>query len=498
MPEYQHIVVGGGISGMTAALILGREGRKVALVEAFPSLAPTARGFKRKDAHFETGIHLLGGLGDNHPLDIYFKHLGISDELTKIPFDQDGYDCFRFTQSGRQINMPFGYENLQKKLCAEFPKEKSAIESYLSKIKATFEQSPFLNFEREFSLEAAVHADTSTLQKYLDSITSDQNLKDLLSYHTLLYGAAPKEAMLSTHALVAGSYFMSSHAIEGGGTAIVKAFQKQLTNAGVEILTRKKVTQIKHGPEREFESVILSDGTQLKAESCIWTGHPATMIECADEGAFRPIFKRRIKELNETVSALILFGVAGNPLPELTRKNLYLWPDGNYSDMLSGRSKIEDSAIFVSASQTLEKTKQHAFTAIMPYGFEHFKDWTDSKLHNRPQEYKNFKVKLAEEFKQEFFKRCPEMAGRIEFIDCATPLTLRDYCSSPYGSMYGAAHTVSQYNPLPITKVKNLFLAGQSIIAPGVLGAVVSAYLTCGIVCGHDKIHKELRCIYKG
>ncbi len=483
---------------MTAALILSRRGRKTALVEAFPSLAPTIRGFKRNGAHFETGVHLLGGLGNRHPLDIYFKHLGISEALTRIPFDQSGYDCFRFDRDRRLVDMPFGYENLRQTLCLQFPNEKSAVENYLSKIKSTFEQSPFLNFDREFSLEAAVHTDTTTLQEYLDSITSDQDLKDLLSYHTLLYGTAPDEAMLSTHALVAGSYFMSSHAIEGGGTAIVKAFQKQLEAAGVDVFTRKKVTQIKNTSDKEFECVILSEGTQLKAESCIWTGHPSGMIECSTEKAFRPVFKRRIKELNETVSALILFGVASEPLPELTRKNLYLWPDGNYSDMLSGKAEITDSAIFVSASQYLEEDNHRSFTAIMPYGFEPFKQWSDSKLNNRPEEYKRFKAKLAYKVEQQFFKRCPEMKGRVEFIDCATPLTLRDYCSSPYGSMYGAAHTVSQYNPLPVTKVKNLFLAGQSIIAPGVLGAIVSAYLTCGIVCGHEKIHEELRCIYKG
>ncbi len=96
MTAYNHIVVGAGISGMTSALLLAKQGYKVALVESFPLPGPTVRGFSRQGVHFETGIHLIGGMGDGDPLDTYFKHLDISDDLVKIPFNEDGCDCFRF------------------------------------------------------------------------------------------------------------------------------------------------------------------------------------------------------------------------------------------------------------------------------------------------------------------------------------------------------------------------------------------------------------------
>ncbi|WP_245577190.1 phytoene desaturase family protein [Maridesulfovibrio zosterae] len=498
MNKYEHIVVGGGISGMTAAILLARSGGKVALVEAFPTLAPTIRGFNRHGMHFDTGVHLLGGLGDNHPLDVYFKHLGLSENLTKIPFNQNGYDCFRFEHNEKQINIPFGYDNLKKTLHSAFPAEKEAIDCYLAKIKETFNLSPFLNFNRNFSIKSITHAETETLQSFLDSIIDNEDLKRLLCYHTLLYGTPPDEAMLSTHALVAGSYFMSAHSIEGGGRAIARAFQKVLADSGVDILTGSSVSKINHNSNREFEGLQFSDGTTIKAESCIWTAHPRTMVSCAAEGAFRPIFKRRINDLSETTSALILFGIAQPPTESLNRKNIFLWPDGNYSEILRGKATIKQSAIFISAGQTTQPNSKQAVTAVMPISFDKFAKWADSSLKNRPPDYKKLKDQLIKEFKTECFRRCPELYGKVEFVDCATPLTLKDYCLSPTGSLYGVAHTASQYNPLPVTKIKGLFMAGQSIIAPGVLGAIVSAYLTCGIISGHDKIHEELRCIYNG
>jgi all-trans-retinol 13,14-reductase len=92
--------------------------------------------------------------------------------------------------------------------------------------------------------------------------------------------------------------------------------------------------------------------------------------------------------------------------------------------------------------------------------------------------------------------RCPELAGQIAYLECATPLTLKEQTNSPYGSLYGAKHRIEQYNPLPLTRLKNLFLAGQSIVAPGVLGAMISSFVACGSIVGHELLRKDLkRCL---
>ncbi|WP_432737363.1 phytoene desaturase family protein [Maridesulfovibrio sp. FT414] len=496
MDAYDYIVVGAGISGMTSALLLAKYGHKVALVEAFALPGPTVRGFSRQGVHFETGIHLIGGLGEGDPLDIYFKHLEIRDELVNIPFKEDGCDCFRFEKKNIQVCLPYGYERVHRTLEKAFPSEKKAIGKYLERIRNIFNSSAFLNFDLDFSHDDLAHKETESLREYLDSLTDNQELKDLFCCHTLLYGTSPDQAMLSTHALVAGSYFLSSHTIEGGGKALVNAYLKQLQKHGVDIFCGKKVIRINHDIDKNFKSLVLDGGDELRSKICIWSAHPASMLSCTEDGAFRPVFKRRINELQETVSALILFGIATTPVETLQGRNIYLWPGSDYSKVLSGKTEMTENAIFLSAGQTLGSKGRQSITAIMPCNFDRFSKWKDSGLCNRPQEYINFKVKLMSKFEKQVFSRCPELNNNVKFVDMATPLTLRDYTLSPYGSMYGAAHTMSQYNPLPATKINGLLLAGQSIVAPGVMGAVVSAYLTCGFICGHEKLHEELRCIY--
>ena len=273
-------------------------------------------------------------------------------------------------------------------------------------------------------------------------------------------------------------------------------YQEQLKEHGVDIYCSRKAIRITHDENKNFKSLLLDDGAELRGQICIWSAHPAAMIRCVEDGAFRPVFKRRINELQETVSALILFGIAEKPVKSLQGRSIYLWPESDYSQVLSGKTGMDDNAVFLSAGQTLGRNGEQGITAIMPYSIEKFSRWQDSGRKNRPQEYLDFKAEVMAEFEKQVFARCPELRNKVEFIDAATPLTLCDYCHSPYGSLYGAAHTVSQYNPLPATKIKGLLLAGQSIIAPGVMGAVVSAYLTCGFIYGHEKIHKELQCIY--
>jgi all-trans-retinol 13,14-reductase len=87
----------------------------------------------------------------------------------------------------------------------------------------------------------------------------------------------------------------------------------------------------------------------------------------------------------------------------------------------------------------------------------------------------------------------PDLKGRVHVLDFSTPLTLRDYSGSPFGSMYGAKHRIEQYNPFPMTSVKGLYLAGQSIVAPGLLGTIISAFLACGNMLGHDFLRGALK-----
>lgn len=492
MSRYDHIVVGGGVAGMTTAILLAKAGDSVALIEAFPLLAPTIRGFKRRGVQFDTGLHYVGGLGDGHPLDIYFKHLGIADSMVKKPYNHDGFDRFIIEKSSEEYTIPCGFDEIEQRLKTWFPQEQEAVVRYVAAIKTSINSSPFLNFSLDFDLKAAFHDESITLQDFLDDITDNEKLKAVLSYPNILYGVPPTEAMLTTHALVAGSYILSCHTIEGGGLAMAKAYEHQLKELGVSIYCNSRVDSIDINDSREVQGVTLDNGDSIETPSCIWAAHPQSLISATPDSAFRPAFKKRLATLKDTTSALVLFGISDKPIDKLDGQSIISWPGTSFERNMSGNVTTSEGIIYLSTAED-PKSGKTAITAIMPGKFDIFDKWAKYSRTNRPVEYKEHKKTMLAEMEQEVFKRFPELQQEVTFIDGATPLTFRDYCATPTGSLYGLRHSNDQFNPAPVTKAKGLTLAGQSIVAPGILGAIISAYLTCGIILGHDSLHNELR-----
>jgi len=75
--------------------------------------------------------------------------------------------------------------------------------------------------------------------------------------------------------------------------------------------------------------------------------------------------------------------------------------------------------------------------------------------------------------------RCAgDVVGDFELLDVATPLTFRDHLSSPQGGLYGVKHRLADMPLLPRTAVRGLYLSGQAVVAPGVLGAMCAGFLT--------------------
>jgi len=103
-----------------------------------------------------------------------------------------------------------------------------------------------------------------------------------------------------------------------------------------------------------------------------------------------------------------------------------------------------------------------------------------------------WKKGIAEQLLRLFYRHCPQLP-QLELLDLATPLTLHDYSLAPEGAVYGVGRYLGQYNPQPVTRLPGLYLAGQAVAGPGLLGTLVSSYLTCGTILGHEVLRGELR-----
>lgn len=85
--DYDSIIVGSGISGLTTGAVLAKSGQKVLLIEKNSNLGGLAGVFSRKGCLLETAQHILPGPGLSPGLTKIYKFLGISDKLKFIKLD---------------------------------------------------------------------------------------------------------------------------------------------------------------------------------------------------------------------------------------------------------------------------------------------------------------------------------------------------------------------------------------------------------------------------
>ena len=210
MEKYDHVVIGSGVSGLTTAIILGKFGRKVALLEQYSHTAPLVRRFKRNNSWCDPGFHYSGGLHESGPLTILFRYLGLTDHLKVLPMDPDGFDYLSF-KGVAEYKIPYGYDRLQDYLCTQFPKSAKAVKQYFKKIEDINSHTAFMNPQapfKQFSSEVYLN---QSLESYLKSIGAELKLIDLLGNHGyVLYGSSASEAPMHTHAYIMGSFYKSS------------------------------------------------------------------------------------------------------------------------------------------------------------------------------------------------------------------------------------------------------------------------------------------------
>jgi all-trans-retinol 13,14-reductase len=485
-------VIGAGVSGMTSALVLARNGYRVTLLEKAGRTAPLLRGFTRGDVRFDTGFHYTGGLGRGEPLDLFFRYLGLSGRVKAFPFREGGFDVLRVRKEGFEFHFPSGYEAIREKLTAAFPREKGAVEEYLNRVKATLESVPYLNpgksFDSRFILERIMGP---TLKDTLDSLTGDPLLKALLSMHCLLYGVSPDEVSFAQHACIVGNYYLSARGIEGGGRALARGFDERLEELGVDVRCGCEVAGLSVTSGGEFSGVNLADGDFLPCGGCIATIHPRLLLDLVPPGSFRPVYEKRIEGLEETVSAFMLYSASDSPLPSLAGRNMFVFPCADSIHGLGARP-LEESPLYITAAYREGGGQPRGLIGIAPTLPGQTGKWEGDAIGRRPEEYRSFKQDLVGRMQRLVESYCPELEGATRPVDSSTPLTLRDFNNTPLGGLYGPKHKAGQYNPGSSTRVKGLFLAGQAVTSPGVLGAVLSGFMACGNILGHENLIKEL------
>src|SRR5690554_6661515 len=479
---FDVVIIGSGLGGLVAALLLGKSGKKVAVLEKNNQFGGNLQTFVRDKKIIDTGVHYVGGLDQYQNLHQYFSYLKILPDLQWEQLDKNVFDKIYFKENECYYPQAQGYENFVNQLLVYFPKEKTALEKYIDTIKIYCDAFPMYRLDFENKYQSALLE--PSVQEVMDSITNNETLKAVLLGNNFLYALDYQNTSFYVHALVVNSYIESSWRCVKGGSQITKALVKQLKKYNVRLFKYQEVKAFVTENDRIISCETETDS--FHAETFIANIDLKTTYDFLPENLQNKPSVKRVKTLKVTPSVFSVHIVLKEDTIPYFNYNIYHYDC--LEEVKNYRNPLDENfpKQMVITTNPFHKNQQYAdVITVMTYmDFEAFSRWetTKSTVKNpkdRGEDYEAFKRDLAEKVIEKALIHFPTLRENMLRYYTSTPLTYRDYIGSENGTMYGfekSAHRSHLTQIFPQTKIPNLFLTGQNVRMHGILGVTISAF----------------------
>jgi all-trans-retinol 13,14-reductase len=413
------------------------------------------------------------------------------------------FDQIRFP-NGVTFNLGQGYDNFKSSLLEVFPEEEDTIDNFCATIKEICKFFPLFNLKSSPKQSIGEWPDILNVgaYEYLSSITSNENLIAAILGNGPLYAGEKGVTPLYVTALIVDSFINGSYRIKGGGSQLTKILCRNIRSLGGELIKRANVINIEvEGKEVKYFEI--DDGRKIYAKNYISNIHPHQTNKMIGQENIRPAYKKRIEKLENTVSSFTLYlSFKENSFPYLNY-NIYDYfvEPKNVWDIISYERDTWPKAIFSCTASNLNQGEFADSLTVLTYmDFEEAKSWSDSfntaaYPGERHDDYHEFKKKKEEQVISRLEERFPGIRDCILHQYSSTPLTYKDYIGTDDGSLYGIKKNINKQTATSINskmKITNMYLTGQNIVFHGILGATISALVTCMNFIDGDQLIKKI------
>jgi phytoene desaturase len=395
------VVVGAGLSGLSAACHLTGRGHDVVVVERGAMPGGRAGRLERDGYRFDTGPTVL-----TMPslLEQTFAAAGadMAEMLTLHPVDPMYRASFA---DGSVIHVRHGREAMTEEIrttCG--PREAAAFDRFVRWLTALYglEMPHFIdrNFDSPFDLARPVGpalrllllGGLRRLATKVDGFFDDDRLRRLFSFQAMYAGLAPYEALAAYGVItymdsVGGVYFP-----EGGMHAVPSALAAAATKAGAEIRYETTVERIvlAHGSSGPVRGVRLAGGELLPADAVVCSPDLPVAYRTLLPGLPAP---RQAARGRFSPSALVLHLGVGGELPAgAAHHNIHFgreWDRAFQALMHDGR-RMADPSFLVTVptlgDASMAPPGRHVLFALEPVpNLDGTIDWTGERARARTE-----------------------------------------------------------------------------------------------------------------
>lgn len=381
--------------------------------------------------------------------------------------------------------MPTGIAAYEAGLNAAFPTQEAQVAALMALVRRSADQLDRLAFlYADQPMEYWIDQ-TEPLGAIFDRLGCSPGLRAVFGLPSVLIGVPPAVCPQFYHTMTLASYLLSAWRLEGHGVTLAEVCCQRLTSLGGRLRTGETVAGIRSA-DGQVRGVVLDSGETLDADIVIGAIHPKAMMGLLEPGAVKATYRRRIMGLKDTLGMMAVHALVPADRHPVISPNLFVVqsdPHGDVRDLIYLQLRPSGAP------------GQNLLTLITSGHDELWQAWRQTRSGRRGPDYLKEKMGLA-----------LRLIGRIEMImgpfhdlqllDIFTPLTIRDWVNSPEGSAYGVMRSSEQLLSAALlnrTSLRGLFLAGQSVLAPGVLGTMLGSFTTVQFVVGAERFRREVR-----
>lgn len=444
--SYDVVVIGAGLAGMTAANLLARAGRSVLLLEQHFKLGGLATWFRRPGGHvFDVSLHGFP-VGMIKSCRRYWNAeiAGSIVQLKRIRFDNPMFS----------LETTFDREDFTRLLIERFgvPAER---------VTAFFDAARDMNFYDDQA--------TTTRMLFDRFFPGREDVVRLLMEPITYANGSTLEDPALTYGIVF-SNFMSKgvYTFQGGTDRLVKLMGAEMQHSGVDIRTSCEAERIE--VESRRVAGVRVNGRLIRAKAVVSNANlKGTILSLVGEDAWDRDYVERAKavRLNNSSAQVYLALKPGESFDEDVCGDLLFSSTAPAfrTELLLSRNVTSRTYSFY-----YPRTRPgHDRFLVVASTNANYADWAGLGT----EEYAAAKAALVEDTLRAIEKYAPGIRAKLDWTECATPLTFARYTRHWDGASFGTKFEglgVSQEMP---KQIAGLYHAGSvGIIMSGWLGAV--------------------------
>ena len=472
MNETKHIIIiGAGVSGLSAGIYAEQHGFHAILLEKNPSVGGMCTGWYRKGFYLDGCIHWLTGTKEGTLLNEMWHNLDAIKDPNDILY-LPSWGTFEY--QGQSVTFWRDLDRAEKEWCEVSPVDSKRIKKFFNMVRDfTTVELPLdlplsmIPLNRKLKLGFKV---LSIWPSYLLSMiqTREQfarKFKSPVIRNALVNvqtGGNNLFSMVYSYAtVVAGDGGIP----KGGSKPMVERMKEKFLSLGGTLRLNADVENI-IVKDKMATGVRLSNGQIIKGDyvvSCLDTNY--TLKKLLRDQYPLPSFERRFDEPKK------------NPSPSCILINYAVKKDDNLPIPF-----CFECAPFEVAGKTIKEIgiRSYAYDESFTRGDKTVlsvlihQDNNDyafyRKLIKDKEQYRKYKEYVANAVKDRIIDRLPELEGSIETLDVATPYTFKRYVNTTNGvyMSFNFTHKTPMYNHTgKVRGINNFYLSGQWIQGPG-------------------------------